>query len=117
MIVGLVFISTVISMVVMTSINIICSNGRGALSKSFPRLVHDICHEKNVDIFVILEPRCSGSKATTVINKLGFDSTWRVYACGFSGGIWLLWNSCNFSISTIDEMKQNVNSSCHQERG
>lgn len=59
----------------MTSINIICWNSRGARSKIFPRLVFDLCRGKSVDVFIVLEPRCSGLKADSVINRLGFDSS------------------------------------------
>ncbi|KAI9079071.1 hypothetical protein K1719_038979 [Acacia pycnantha] len=49
--------------------------------------------QEGVAIFVILEPRISGSKADAVIKKLGFHNSHRVESSGFSGGIWILWSS------------------------
>ncbi|KAI9086987.1 hypothetical protein K1719_031148 [Acacia pycnantha] len=45
------------------------------------------------EIFVLLEPRVSGTKADHVIKRLGFLHSHRVEASGFSGGIWILWSS------------------------
>lgn len=47
----------------------------------------------HVSVLIILEPRISGEQANKVCRKLGFSDYFRVEAEGFSGGIWLLWNS------------------------
>lgn len=85
-------------------LNIVCWNCRGATSKLFQRVCKDFCREYNVDILVILEPRCSGEKATKIIDRMGFDSSWRMEVEGFSGGIWILWNMGKFKVAAVDEM-------------
>lgn len=95
-------------MFLMTSINLLCWNCRGAFNRTFPRLVQDMRKVHNIDVLVLLEPRCIGEKATKVIGKLGFDSSWRMEACGFSGGIWILWDSTHISIRPVSEMDQCV---------
>ncbi|KAL4333154.1 hypothetical protein GQ457_07G014860 [Hibiscus cannabinus] len=42
-------------------------------------------------LVALFEPRISGSRASSVIRKLGFPKSFRVEAHGFSGGIWILW--------------------------
>ncbi|KAL4280940.1 hypothetical protein GQ457_03G011290 [Hibiscus cannabinus] len=53
----------------------------------FRRVVRD---SKPV-LVALFEPRISGSRASSVIRKLGFPKSFRVEAHGFSGGIWILW--------------------------
>ncbi|KAK5770907.1 hypothetical protein PVK06_047064 [Gossypium arboreum] len=48
---------------------------------------------KNLKVNKDKEPRVSGRKADEVIAKIGFQYSHRVEARGFSGGIWLGWNS------------------------
>lgn len=86
--------------------NVICWNCRGAASKHFHIICNDLCREYKVDIMVILEPRCSGDRADKVIDRMRFDSSWRMEARGYSGGIWILWNSGKFKVYAVDEMDQ-----------
>ncbi|XP_028777441.1 uncharacterized protein LOC114734096 [Neltuma alba] len=74
---------------------------RGAGSRSFPTLIRDIVAKFRVDILGLVEPRISGNRADNVVKKLGFSHWIRVEASGFSGGIWLLWNSEEFTITYI----------------
>lgn len=90
------------------NLNIICWNCRGAASKHFHRICKDLCREYKADILIILEPRCSGDKATKLVERMGFNSSWRMEAEGYSGGIWILWNSGNFKVFDVEEMKQCV---------
>ncbi|KAL4317972.1 hypothetical protein GQ457_18G007610 [Hibiscus cannabinus] len=45
------------------------------------------------DISAIMEPRVSGPQADGFIRGSGFEFSYMVEANGFSGGIWVLWNS------------------------
>ncbi|KAI9081418.1 hypothetical protein K1719_036564 [Acacia pycnantha] len=63
------------------------------LDPTFPSIFKSFAVNYKADIFVILEPRISGTKADSVIRKLGFHNSHRVEASGFSGGIWILWSS------------------------
>ncbi|KAH9697020.1 reverse transcriptase domain-containing protein [Citrus sinensis] len=47
----------------------------------------------NPSMVVLMEPRISGVKADEFIKNSGFDHSHRVEAVGFSGGIWILWQS------------------------
>ncbi|KAH1040749.1 hypothetical protein J1N35_042492 [Gossypium stocksii] len=47
--------------------------------------------EYKPDLIDLLETRVSGSKADSIIAKLGFDFSHRVEAVGFSGEIWIGW--------------------------
>lgn len=66
--------------------NIFCWNSRGTATISFPRLCKEICSSFNVDMFIILEPRCIGEKVERII-KIGFDDSLRIEAQGFSDGV------------------------------
>lgn len=90
----------------MNQTKIVCWNCRGALSKGFPRLVKDLISYYHIDIMILLEPRCSGDKAEKVIGKIGFNSSWRVEAVGYSGGIWILWDSLKVNVSAFNSINQ-----------
>ncbi|CAN1125950.1 hypothetical protein LINPERHAP2_LOCUS3150 [Linum perenne] len=55
---------------------------------------------------IIVEPKISGVKAAKVVDKLGFDSNFRVDAIGFKGGVWLAWNSNLVSFDIVEHGKQ-----------
>ncbi|XP_028788193.1 uncharacterized protein LOC114744170 [Neltuma alba] len=73
----------------------------GAGSRSFPILIRDIVKKFQVDILCLEEPRVSGKRADSVVKRLGFSHWIRVEASGYSGGIWLLWNNTEFSVTYI----------------
>jgi hypothetical protein len=76
-------------------------NCRGAGGKFFPNIVRDCAKMYSIDFLAILEPRISGQRADSVIDKLGFDSKAKVDAIGYSGGIWCLWKSSSINITFI----------------
>ena len=78
-------------------IDYMCSNCRGAGGRNFHRRVRassglGLLNQSNVDVLMLLETRISGRRADMVIRKLGFTHWIRVEACGYVGGIWLMWN-------------------------
>lgn len=81
---------TVLVLLLISMINIISWNCRGAGACSFPRLIQEIKVNYNIQVLIITEPRVSGSRANSIIAKLGYDKNYRMEATGFSGGIWLL---------------------------
>ena len=83
-------------------------NVRGAGKKLFPKTVSDMRMMHNFDVLAVLEPRISGIKATRVIQRLGFSDNFVVEADGFSGGIWLLWNSNKVKLQVIANSKQTI---------
>lgn len=48
-----------------------------------------------------MEPRISGANALKVVHKLGFSKYFLVDAEGFSGGLWLLWNSNQIKLQVV----------------
>ncbi|KAL4341260.1 hypothetical protein GQ457_08G016750 [Hibiscus cannabinus] len=65
---------------------------RGALDPTLIRSFKLLVKKQVPNIAVVMEPRISGKAADSFIRKAGFDSSYRVEARGFSGGIWVLWN-------------------------
>ncbi|KAK8656712.1 hypothetical protein V6N13_098653 [Hibiscus sabdariffa] len=57
-------------------------------------LLDDVLRDKDSRPFLlgIIEPRISGARADSVIAALGFHSSHRIEAVGFSGGLWLCWH-------------------------
>ncbi|KAJ6749009.1 hypothetical protein OIU79_029990 [Salix purpurea] len=51
-----------------------------------------------IGIFVVLEPRISGSKALNVTTNLDFSHYHIVDITRFFGGVWLLWNDNSVSL-------------------
>ncbi|KAA3469259.1 LINE-1 reverse transcriptase isogeny [Gossypium australe] len=60
----------------------------GCASSKFFRAFREYNLEYKPDIVCLLEPRVSGQKAFSIIEKLGFDRSHRIESVGFSGGIW-----------------------------
>ncbi|KAL4347365.1 hypothetical protein GQ457_17G005960 [Hibiscus cannabinus] len=80
------------------NLNVIVWNAQGCGSCKFIRVAKQYIRDHHPDVFVFVETRISGSNASDVIARLGFDNSFRVEAAGFSGGIWICW----FSHVTID---------------
>lgn len=66
-------------------------NCQGAAAHGFMRILKDILHKHNPDIFGLLEPKVSGNQADRICKNIGYDHWVRVEAFGFSGGIWIFW--------------------------
>ncbi|KAL5804564.1 hypothetical protein ACOSQ3_031364 [Xanthoceras sorbifolium] len=81
---------------------------KGARKRCFTRVVYDLMKLSKFNIFTIFEPRISVIKASKVIKRLGFTDSFVVDADGFSGGIWLLWNSNKLKLHVIASSKQIV---------
>ncbi|XP_062010302.1 uncharacterized protein LOC133726711 [Rosa rugosa] len=83
-------------------------NARGAGSENFRSAIADLVNLHSVDILAICEPRVQFIKARDTLKKLGFSDFRVVEAEGFSGGIWLLWNSLKVHVDFIDKNFQSV---------
>lgn len=68
-------------------------NCQGCVHPRFSNFLWEYKKEVDLDFLALYETRISGEKADVVIGKLGFDHSFWVEAKGFSGGIWVLWNS------------------------
>ena len=73
-------------------------NCQGGGNVKFPKTLKEYTRAYHPDIVSLFETRVSGETADRVIRKLGFPFSHRIEACGFSGGIWLLWKE-NISLT------------------
>ncbi|XP_039054657.1 uncharacterized protein LOC120197111 [Hibiscus syriacus] len=66
---------------------------KGSDGRRFPRILREYTKENNPHMVALLETRVSESKADRIIERTGYDMSYRVEATGFSSGIWLIWNN------------------------
>ncbi|XP_015935726.1 uncharacterized protein LOC107461695 [Arachis duranensis] len=83
-------------------------NYRGAASVAFGRSLKELVRIHNPNLVVLLETRCSGDNAKNVISKLGFPFYHIEEACGFSGGIWIIWRDSDLAIDFLVSKTQYV---------
>lgn len=76
-------------------------NVRGAAKRHFVNSIRDLNRRYNIRIMVLLEPRISGDRAVTVVQKLGYSNCFLVDAEGYSGGIWLLWQADHVHLQVV----------------
>ncbi|XP_028790095.1 uncharacterized protein LOC114746079 [Neltuma alba] len=72
--------------------NTLIWNCQGAAKSKFHSVLKSFIAEHKPDVLVLIEPRVSGPPVDRIIRSFGFPNSHRVEACGFSGGIWLLWS-------------------------
>ncbi|KAL5846682.1 hypothetical protein ACOSQ3_010206 [Xanthoceras sorbifolium] len=80
----------------------------GAGKKSLVKTLSDFRKIYRFEVLAVLEPRISGPRALSVANKLGFSSKFIVDADGFSGGLWLLWNSSSVSLEVVASSRHTI---------
>ena len=68
-------------------------NCRGAGNPNFCQNFAELIRYHQPSIVVLVETRISSQRAEIISTGLGFDSVVHFEAEGFSGGIWLLWDS------------------------
>ncbi|KAJ6418599.1 hypothetical protein OIU84_001878 [Salix udensis] len=88
-------------------------NVRGAGKVKCASTIKDFKKVYAIDVFVVLEPRISGSKALNVTTNLGFSHYHIVDAIGYSGGVWLLWNGSSVSLQVIAHASQSITALVH----
>ena len=77
----------------LSPIKILVWNCRGAGNSNFRRNFLNLNRLHRPSIVVIMETRISSARANDLSFNLGFDSVCHSDVNGFSGGIWILWNS------------------------
>ncbi|GMJ01488.1 hypothetical protein HRI_003818000 [Hibiscus trionum] len=68
-------------------------NAQRVLGSDFLRYFKLMVKVQQPNIVAVVEPHISGIKVDNFIRFSGFDSSYRVEATCFSGGIWVLWKS------------------------
>ena len=66
-------------------------NCRGANKPQFRRSIRYLMKKFKTDILAVFETHAGGEAASRICQGLGFGNSFRVDACGQSGGLWLLW--------------------------
>lgn len=79
--------------------------------------MRDLKANYNIHVLSIVEPRVSGDRVTRIINKLGFNKSYRVEAVGFSRGIWLLWDDSCVTIDIMDTSNQHIHTNISIRNG
>lgn len=59
-------------------------------------------------IMIITETKVSGSKAKEITNRLRFDGAFHANNIGYSGGLWLLWDSTQVEVFKLSSMEQEI---------
>ena len=83
--------------------NIIIWISRGSLKPNFQSYVGELAHNHNLAILVVMETKISGDRAKEIIDRLPFDRAIHSETIGYSGGLWLLWNSDRVEVSLISK--------------
>lgn len=65
------------------------------------RSIKELKHAYKPTVLFILEPRIGGAEAEKVCVEIGMKEWVCSEARGFSGGIWVLWNSDDISIHVL----------------
>jgi hypothetical protein len=86
-------------------------NCRGAGSEEFCAVMHDLRKNHKFQIGAVAEPRVSGFRADKIIEKLKFESSFRVEAQGMSGGLWLMWNNSNVNVKILNSSRHFIHGS------
>lgn len=63
-------------------------------------------HVQQPHILALLETHISGNKAREDCNKIGYYVQCRVEAQGFQGGIWVLWDTNEVSLTPVKAHQQ-----------
>ncbi|KAK8705639.1 hypothetical protein V6N13_049237 [Hibiscus sabdariffa] len=74
------------------NLKIFCWNAQGCGHPKFLTAIKQYIRDSRPFLLGIVEPRISGARADSVIAALGFHSSHRIEAVGFSGGLWLCWH-------------------------
>ena len=88
--------------------NIIIWNSRGSLKPNFQNYVRELAQDHDLAIMVIMETKIGGERAKEITDRLPFDMAIHTDTIGYSGGLWLLWNSDRVDISLLAKTEQEI---------
>ena len=88
--------------------NYIIWNSRGSLKPNFQSHVRELARVYDPAIFVIMETRLGGERAKDIIDRLPFDGAIHTDTIGWSGGLWLLWNSDLVEVILLSKTEQEI---------
>ena len=88
--------------------NIILWNCRRALNPRFHLTLSTLINTYSHFLVIITETRVGGDRAKDITERLPFDGAIHLNTIGYSGGIWLLWNSDAVEIMQLAKMEQKI---------
>ncbi|XP_030948980.1 uncharacterized protein LOC115972893 [Quercus lobata] len=90
------------------SMNIIVWNSRGVLKPNFQKHVGELTRIHDPAVFMVMETRLGGERAKGIIDRLPFDGAIHTKTIGYSGGLWVLWNSDKVEVTQIANTEQEI---------
>ena len=88
--------------------NFVIWNSRGDLKPNFQGHIRSLVHEYNPAIFVVMETKLGGDRAKAITDRLPFDGAIHTNTIGYSGGLWLLWNSDFVEVELLAMTEQEI---------
>ena len=88
--------------------NCIVWNSRGTSKPSFQKHVGELVRYHNPTILVVIETRVGADKAKGIIDRLPFDGSVHMDTIGFSGEIWMLWDSERVEVTPLANTEQEI---------
>ena len=88
------------------SIKILVWNVQGVGNKV--PLIRELVRINKPSVLVLVETHISGDQAQKICDKIGFMGQQRVEAQGFSGGIWMLWDTNTVTITSYGSHSQHI---------
>ncbi|KAL4638862.1 hypothetical protein ACB092_03G177400 [Castanea dentata] len=88
--------------------NIIIWNCRGALKPSFQTHVQEMVRNHDPAILVLMETKVGGERAREILGMLPFDNALHMDTIGYTGGLWMLWNSDRVEVTSLASTEQEI---------
>ncbi|KAL0437409.1 UNVERIFIED_CONTAM: hypothetical protein Sradi_0448800 [Sesamum radiatum] len=99
------------------SMRILSWNCKGAARPEFLTAARDLIHRAHPHIFIILDTRMHADRAISVIPRLSFTDSAILSSIGYSGGVWVLWNSAETYVQQIQVAARMVHLDIHHRNG
>lgn len=88
--------------------NILIWNCRGANNPNFCNNVSDMIRRHYLTIMIITETNLSGDRTKGIIDRLPMDGAIVANSFGWSGGLWLLWDSDQVELAELSSTEQEI---------
>ena len=86
---------------IISPMKIILWNCRGALNLRFHTVLTELINAHSPSIVIVTETRVGGERAKEITSRLPFDEALHADTVGYSGGIWVLWNSDEVEVTQL----------------
>nr|XP_023874857.1 uncharacterized protein LOC111987377 [Quercus suber] len=88
--------------------NIIVWNSRGVLKPNFQKHVEELTRIHDPAVFMVMETRLGGERAKGITDRFPFDGAIHTETIGYSGGLWVLWNSNKVEDTQMANTEQEI---------